>query len=248
MAWVWVLSAGLVGLAVGSGLATATHRRPAGLSATSCPTLPCCGAPIAPRDRVPVFSWVLLHGRCRQCRARLPLRDPAVEVLAAGVLVAAALRFGPSWTGAAEMALLAGLVCLAVIDLERRLLPRRVLYPTAATVLILLVVGTVAEGQWTRLAVAAACATGEFVFLYAINWMNPAGLGFGDVRLGALIGLGLGWLGWRYAVYGLLLAVVAATLTGLALVALGRAGPKTPLPFGVFLALGAAAAIFVPGL
>ena len=86
------------------------------------------------------------------------------------------------------------------------------------------------------------------MFLYAINWMNPAGLGFGDVRLGALIGLGLGWLGWRYAVYGLLLAVVAATLTGLALVALGRAGPKTPLPFGVFLALGAAAAIFVPGL
>ena len=169
-------------------------------------------------------------------------------MLVAGALVAAALRFGPSWTGAAEMALLAGLVCLAVIDLERRLLPRRVLYPTAATVLIALVVGTVAEGQWTRLAVAAACATGEFVFLYAINWMNPAGLGFGDVRLGALIGLGLGWLGWRYAVYGLLLAVVAATLTGLALLALGRAGPNTPLPFGVFLALGAAAVIFVPGL
>jgi leader peptidase (prepilin peptidase) / N-methyltransferase len=248
MGWVWVLSAGLVGLAVGSGLATATHRRPAGLSATSCPTLPCCGAPIAPRDRVPVLSWVLLHGRCRQCRARLPLRDPAVEVLAAGLLVAAALRFGLSWTAAAEMALLAGLVCLAVIDLDRRLLPRLVLYPTATTVLILLVAGTVAEGQWTRLAVATACATGEFVFLHAINSMNPAGLGFGDVRLGALIGLGLGWLGWRYAVYGLLLAVVAATLTGLALVALGRAGPKTPLPFGVFLALGAAAAIFVPGL
>jgi leader peptidase (prepilin peptidase) / N-methyltransferase len=81
-------------------------------------------------------------------------------------------------------------VCLAVIDLDDRLLPRPVLYPTAATVLILLVVGTVAEGPWTRLAVATACATGEFVFLYAINWMDPAGLGFGDVRFGALIGLG----------------------------------------------------------
>jgi leader peptidase (prepilin peptidase) / N-methyltransferase len=98
------------------------------------------------------------------------------------------------------------------------------------------------------LAVAAACATGKFVFLYAVNWMNPAGLGFGDVRLRALIGLGLGWVGWRYAVYGLLLGVVAATLTGLARVAFGRAGLKTPLPFGVFLALGAAAAMFLPEL
>ncbi len=164
------------------------------------------------------------------------------------MLAAAALRFGSLWTAAAEMALLAGLLCLAVVDLDRRLLPRRVMYPTAATVLILFVVGTIAEGEWTHLAVVAACATGEFAFLYAINWMNPAGLGFGDVRLGALIGLGPGWLGWRYAVYGLLLAVVAATLTGLALLALGRAGPKTRLPFGAFLALGAAAAIFVPGL
>jgi leader peptidase (prepilin peptidase) / N-methyltransferase len=150
IAWVWELSAGLVGVAVGSLRATATRRRTAGLSVASHSTLPCCGAPIAPRDRVPVLSGVLLHGRRRQCRARLPLRDPAVEVLAAGALVSAAVRFGLSWTAAAEMALLAGLVSQAVIDLDRRLLPRRVLYPTAATVLILLVVGTVAEGQWTR--------------------------------------------------------------------------------------------------
>lgn len=235
-----VVAAAFYGLAVGSFLNVVIHRVPQKLSvvrpASACPG---CGEPIAARDNVPVVSWLLLGGRCRHCRMTISARYPLVELLTAVVFVAVALRFGWSWSLPAETVLMGGLVALAFIDLDSLLLPRVVVYPVGVAVTAFLVLAATAQGSWHRLLIAAVCAAAELAVLFSINWISPRALGFGDVRLGPFIALGLGWLGWRYAFFGFLAANLIGAVVGIWLIATGRAGRKTPIPFGVFLALGA---------
>jgi leader peptidase (prepilin peptidase) / N-methyltransferase len=154
-----------------------------------------------------------------------------------------ALRFGLSWTVPAALVFMAGLVALAACDVEHHLLPRRIVYPTAAASGALLVVAAAASGEWRRLGIAAVCAAVGFGALLVIHAVNPKWLGFGDVRLGGLIGLVVGWV----SPLALWAALVAGDVAGLAvmsaLVALGRARRDTAFPFGVFLAAGAVIAV-----
>jgi leader peptidase (prepilin peptidase)/N-methyltransferase len=115
------------------------------------------------------------------------------------------------------------------------------------SVLALLVLAAAIEGTWHRLLVAIICGAVEFALLFLINFISPRALGFGDVRLGAVIGLALGWLGWRYAFWGFFLANILGAVVGLVLIAVHRAGRRTPIPFGVFLAIGAFLAMFISG-
>jgi leader peptidase (prepilin peptidase)/N-methyltransferase len=140
--------------------------------------------------------------------------------------------------------LLAGLLALACTDLELMLLPVRIVYPVLAGVSALLLLAAVMTGQWHRLLVAGVCAAVAFALFSAINFVNPRGLAFGDVRLSLVIGLGLGWLGPGYALLGFFVANLVAAATGIALIAAKRVTRSTQIPFGVFLALGAAAAIY----
>jgi leader peptidase (prepilin peptidase)/N-methyltransferase len=111
-----------------------------------------------------------------------------------------------------------------------------------------LLVAAAAQGSWHRLLIAAICAAVEFAFLFSIHFISPRSMGFGDVRFGPLIALALGWLGWRYAFVGFMAANLTGAAVGLALIAAGRTGRKTPIPFGVFLSLGAVLAIAFGGL
>lgn len=236
--------AGLAGLCVGSFLNVVIYRVPRGLSvvrpASACPA---CGAHVRPADNVPVVSWIVLRGRCRSCAAPIAARYPLVEALTAALFVVVALRFGWGADLAVETVLVAGLVACSFIDAEHMLLPRKVVYPLWLGVAVAIVAGAAASGDWRRAGVAAACGAIEGAVLFAIHAISPGSLGFGDVRFGPAIAAALGWLGWRYAFLGFLAANLVGAVVGLALMALGRASRKTPIPYGVFLSVGAVAAM-----
>jgi leader peptidase (prepilin peptidase)/N-methyltransferase len=239
---------GLFGLLVGSCANVVIYRVPAGLSIVKPPSAcPSCHAPVRPWDNVPLVSWALLGGRCRDCRAPISARYPVVEALVGAVLAGTGWRFGVSWTGVAEAVMAAGLVTLGFIDFDHFLLPRRVVYTTLALVAGLVIVAAATARDWHGLGVAAASAAVPWAIFFAINFVSPKGLGFGDVRLALLIGFGLGWLGAGYALLGFLLASLLGSLVGLALVSLGRANRKTAVPFGTFLAAGAIIAVLAGG-
>lgn len=236
---------GLLGLIVGSFLNVVVHRVPRGESivrpSSRCPG---CQAEIAPRDNIPVLSWLLLRGRCRHCSQPISPRYPAIE-LATGVLFAlAAVRFGPSVELAAFAALFASLVAVTAIDLELRLVPKRIVWPTFGTGLVLLAVAAAVLGEPRRLADAALGAAGAFAVLFLIHLISPRGMGFGDVRLAALLGLFLGWLGPAHVGLGLFAGFVAGGLAGILALALGRSR-KSALPFAPFLAAGTVLAVLL---
>jgi leader peptidase (prepilin peptidase)/N-methyltransferase len=245
MTSVLIAASAAFGLTVGSFLNVVVYRVPVGASVvqprSACPG---CGAEILARDNVPVLSWLLLRGRCRQCAVRISIRYPAIEALTGILFAAAALRFGWSWTLPATAVFFAGLVALAAVDLERYLLPKKIVYPTGFTTAAFLVAGAASSGSWRRLGVAVACGAGAFALFFLLNAVNPKWLGFGDVRLAAVIGLLLGWLGLAYLILGLLVANLSGFVVIAGLMAAGRAGRKTPIPYGVFLAIGAVAAVF----
>jgi leader peptidase (prepilin peptidase)/N-methyltransferase len=236
---------GLIGLAVGSFLNVVIYRVPRKESVvrprSACPS---CGTPIANRDNIPVLSWLLLRGRCRTCRQPISPRYPLVELGTALLLAGAAVRFGLDWSLPAFLVFLAGLLALAFTDLEHFLLPVRIVYPMLALVGALLLVAAAASGQWSRLGVAVATGVVATAIFFAINFVYPRGMGFGDVRLAGVIGLALGWLGAGIALLGFFLGFLLGALVGVALIVTKRIDPKSHVPFGVFLALGAFIAVY----
>jgi leader peptidase (prepilin peptidase)/N-methyltransferase len=236
----------LLGLAVGSFLNVVIYRVPRHLSIVSprsaCPE---CATPIENRDNVPVVSWLLLRGRCRHCGHPISARYPLVEGATGLLFLGAALRYGFYAALPAMLAMLAGLLALGCIDLEWMLLPRRVVYPLLGIVAALLLAAAIGTGDYRSLWVAAACAAAWFTLFYAINRIDERYLGFGDVRLALVLGLGLGWLGVTAVLLGFFAANILGAAVGIALIAAKRMRRDHPVPYGVFLAIGAGIAIYV---
>lgn len=233
-----VILAGLAGLVIGSFLNVVAYRLPRKESVASpgsrCPS---CGEPVRPYDNVPVLSWLLLRGRCRHCGAPISWHYPAVE-LTTGVLYAAVVAARDDAAGIAlGLILVTALVPIVVIDLEHRLIPNLITGP-AAIAAVLAAVALDLDGL-PELLIAAAIA-GGFFLLAAMAY--PRGMGMGDVKLAGLLGLCLG----RAVAPALMIALVSGVLVGGVVMArLGaRAGRKTAVPFGPFLALGGAVALF----
>jgi leader peptidase (prepilin peptidase)/N-methyltransferase len=228
--------AGLFGLVLGSFLNVVIHRLPRGESVAYPPSrCPACGAGISFADNIPLLSYLILKGRCRHCRARIPLRYPASELLTGALFLLAALRFGVGLDLLWALALILFLVALAGIDLEHRLLPNLLTLPGVAVGLALSAARD--PGSWWVYPLAAALAFGGML---ALALAYPGGMGMGDVKFAALLGSFLGF----YAFLALFLAALAGALAGGTLVAAGRATRKSALPFGVFMSLGAGMALF----
>lgn len=231
---------GLFGLMVGSFANVVIYRVPAGRSIVKPPSAcTACDAPVRPWDNVPVISWFVLRGRCRNCGACISPRYVIVEALMGVIFATVGLRFGISWTGVGEAVLAAGLVALGFIDLDHLLLPRRVVYVTLAAVAAIFVAGAAVGDEWHRLLIAALSGIVPWALFFTINFVSPKAMGFGDVRLALLMGFGLGWLNAEYAFLGFVVASFLGSIVGVALMLMGRAGRKTPIPFGTFLASGA---------
>lgn len=222
-------------LAVGSFLNVVAARVPLRRSIAS-PGSACmgCGTPIKWYDNIPVLSWLLLRGRCRSCGAGISWRYPAVE-LATAVLVGACFwKFGLTWEAAVASLFCAVLVVLSAIDVERRIVPNRIVLPAAAVVLVgqTLVHPSV---EW----LAAGLGGSLFLFLAALAY--PRGMGMGDVKLALLLGFAVGRT--------VPIAIFAGTLFALVPSAVlfarhGVAARKMAIPFAPFLALGGLLALF----
>ena len=235
----------ILGLAIGSFLNVIIYRVPRSLSIVSPRSAcPACGAPIRELDNLPVVSWLLLRGRCRSCRAHISARYPLVELTCAGLFAGTAARFGCSWDLPAYLVLFAGLLALSCVDVEMMLLPRKIVYPLTAMVGLLLVMAAGATGLWRALLVAALSALGWFAVFFTINLINDRFLGFGDVRLAPVLGLSLGWLGVGYVFLGFFAANVFGAIIGVALISIKRRSRQARIPYGVFLSLGCALAVF----
>ena len=230
--------AGVMGALAGSFLNVVVHRLPRRESlvrpASHCPH---CGVPVKPYDNIPILSFLLLRGRCRNCSGRISPRYPLVEALTAALCVGAVL----SHQSAAGIALGVTLVLLvvpaALIDLEHRIIPNRL---TAAGAILALALGAALDPAGEPERLLAAAAAGGFLLLAAIAY--PGGMGIGDVKLAGVMGLFLG----RSVAAALVVALLSGALVGMVIIAHkgARAGRKTAVPFGPFLALGALVAVF----
>jgi leader peptidase (prepilin peptidase) / N-methyltransferase len=240
-----ILLCAVFGLAVGSFLNVVIYRVPRHESIVSPPSsCPTCGTAIAARDNVPVVSWLLLRGRCRHCHSPISPQYPLVELATAALFAGLAARFGYDWALPAYLALFAGLLALSWIDVERMLLPKAIVYPLLVIVSVLLLIPAGVYGVWHSYWVAWAFAGGWFVAFFLMNFASPRLLGFGDVRLAPVLGLGLGWLGWRYVILGFFAANLIGAVIGIALILTKRLERQSRIPYGVFLAIGTAIAVF----
>jgi leader peptidase (prepilin peptidase) / N-methyltransferase len=234
----WIAVAALGGLLVGSFFNVLISRLPEGESLVSpgsrCPH---CGHPVRPYDNVPVLSWLWLRGRCRDCGEPISARYPLVEALTAVLCALVVVAKGAdedAWLG---IALVLTLVPITFIDLDHRIIPNRIVGPSAVVALAILALTDV-DALPEHL--IAAVAAGGFFLLAALAY--PRGMGMGDVKLAALLGLYLG----SSVAPALLAAMLSGTVVGGAIIARkGVAeGRKTAVPFGPFLALGALVGLF----
>lgn len=237
-----VIFAFVLGLVAGSFVTAVAHRVPRGVSiAGSRSQCPACGAQIPAYDNVPVFSWLLLRGQARCCGARVSPRYPLTE-LGLGVLFALTVlvhRDDSVAEVAIDLIFLAMLAAITLTDLEQRIIPNKILL-AGAILCLAIAVPTDPSGLPERLA-AAAIAGGLF-FLVVLAY--PKGMGLGDVKLTATMGLFLGWA----VAPAILVGLFAGSIVGVTLIARHGAGArKMAIPFGPFLALGGVVGMLVGG-
>jgi leader peptidase (prepilin peptidase)/N-methyltransferase len=235
----------LLGLLVGSFLNVVIARVPQSRSilhpGSACPV---CEHPVRAYDNVPVLSWFLLRGRCRDCSAPIAWRYPAVEATTGVLFVAAGLRFG--WTPylGVALVLLASGTALFLIDLEHQRLPFAITGVTAGAAAAVL--GADAFLNGASPVVTALLSTAAWLAVYGGIWLvtSGRGMGLGDVALAPVLGLALGWLGWGATLVGLMGGFVIGALVSVVLLGSGRAGRRTRVPHGPFLLTGAALGLF----
>ena len=226
-----VLVIGLLGLLVGSFLNVVIHRLPRGESlvrpASRCPS---CGAAVKPYDNIPVVSWLLLRGRCRNCGTSISARYPIVEALTAAAFAGAALTRGVDDDLALWLPFAAVLIAVAGIDLDHRIIPNKIVLPAAVWGLVATILFRPDNIDDSLIAGGIA-----FTALFLAALAYPAGMGMGDVKLAGVMGIYLG----SGVAPAMLVAFLAGSIVGIAIIAReGRDARKKGVPFGPFLALG----------
>jgi leader peptidase (prepilin peptidase)/N-methyltransferase len=231
--------AGVLGAVFGSFLNVVAYRLPRHESIVK-PASHCtrCGTPVKPYDNIPILSWLLLRGHCRSCASPISPRYPLVEALTAALCVGAVLVHHSASAIALSIVLILLVVPIALIDLEYRIIPNRL---TALGAVLALAIGLALDPACEPERLIAAAAAGGFFLLAALAY--PGGMGMGDVKLAAMMGLFLG----ASVAAALLIALLAGVALGAVVIARkgARDGRKTAVPFGPFLALGALVAVFV---
>lgn len=248
-----VLVGGL-GSVIGSFLNVVVHRVPLAQSVVHPPSAcPSCGAAIRARDNIPVLSWLLLHGKCRDCAAPISIRYPLVELGTAVAFTLVALGWLPAVLAAdsAALAVAASLeliaflflasvsIALTLIDLETHRLPNRIVLPAIGAMALLLAGSCLLAGDFAALGRAAIGGAALFLLYLALALGTRGGMGFGDVKLAAVVGLSAAWIGWPALIVAAVAAFVLGGLVGVVLLAARRASGRTAIPFGPWMIAGA---------
>jgi leader peptidase (prepilin peptidase) / N-methyltransferase len=224
--------AALGGLITGSFLNVVAYRLPRGESLVTpgshCPN---CDTPVKPYDNVPLLGWLLLRGHCRSCGEHISARYPVVEALTAVLAVAVVLVKHSAHDLALGLVLVAILVPIALIDFDKRIIPNKLTLPGAVAAIA---IGLALKPSGVPEQLIAGAAAGGFLLVFALAY--PRGMGMGDVKLAAVLGLFLG----RSVAVAILVGVLTGAVFGAAVMArVGvKQGRKTAVPFGPFLALG----------
>ncbi len=232
--------AALFGLLIGSFLNVVAWRLPRGESLvkprSKCPG---CATQLKAYDNIPVFSWLILRGRCRGCGERISARYPVVEAVTAALYVlVVALKWGDVLQMTLGLVLVTFLVPIAVIDLDLKIIPNKLTAPAAVLAIAL---GAVLEPSYLPEQLAAGA--GALIFFLLPTLIHQKGMGMGDVKLVAVLGLYLG----RAVAPAIFIALILGVVVGAAIIAMkGMSdGRRTKVPFGPFLAVGALVAFFV---
>lgn len=258
-----MFAVGLLGLCVGSLLNVVIHRLPKMMEAQwreECAALegrevapaetynlftprsacPQCKAPITALQNVPVVSWLVLRGKCANCRTPISARYPLVEILGGGLALLVAWRFGYSAALAFALVYVWVMLALTFIDLDTQLLPDDLTLP-------LLWLGLIANtfGVFTDLRSAVLGAAGGYMILWSVYWAfrliaKKEGMGFGDFKLLAAIGA---WTGWQVLPVAIILSASLGAVVGSLVLWLSKKDADTRIPFGPYLALGGVAAL-----
>jgi leader peptidase (prepilin peptidase)/N-methyltransferase len=251
---VTVVLAAVLGLLLGSFLNVVVYRVPIGKSIVSPPSAcPNCEHEIKPYDNIPVLSWLLLRGKCRNCAAPIAARYPLVELATSASFALVALGFAPAafaaTTSAAAVAavlvmvaflyLAAITIALALIDLDVHKLPNVIVIPAYAVSAALFGAASILSGDFGPLIGSGIAMAGLFLFYLVMALVYPGGMGLGDVKLAGVLGIYLGWAGWGAVAVGAFSAFLLAGVFSIILLATKRAGRKSGIPFGPWMFAGA---------
>ena len=235
------------GLAMGSFLNVCIYRIPAKKSLISpgshCPN---CNNPVKPYDNIPVLSFLLLSGRCRHCKVKISIRYPVVELLTALLFVAIFAVYGPTLQFLIYSLLVAGLLVITLIDLDRYIIPDRISIPGAVIGLLCSPIneqlGFGVKGMLTSVIGFFMGGVLFFVIAYVGSVVfKKESMGGGDIKLAALLGA---FLGWKGALVSFFLAFLSGAVIGAVVLLVSSKRDSTKVPFGPFLALGATCYIF----
>lgn len=245
---VLIAAVALLGLAIGSFLNVVICRVPLELSlsrpASRCPA---CEQPIRRRHNVPVFGWLILRGRCADCRAPISVRYPLVELLCAILFIAvtwqlARLQLIPALP--AYLIFVAAGLALSMIDLDVHRLPNAIVLPAYPVLALALTIAAVVLDDPSSLLRSVICGLALYGCYFVLAFCYPAGMGFGDVKLAGIIGGMLGFLSYQALLVGAFAAFVIGGVVGVALLWSRRGSRKSHLPFGPFMIAGALLALF----
>ena len=245
---------------IGSFLNVVIYRVPLKKSIVSPPSA-CgtCGHVVRRYDNIPILSWLILRGRCRDCHARISVRYPLVELGGAVFFAVVALWFVPPIFAAATTRVVVGDVlelvgmlylaaislALALIDLDTRTLPNTIVLPAYAVGGAFLAGAGILQGNPPALVLALIGAAALAALYFALYFFVPGGMGFGDVKLAGVLGLFLGFLGWPQLVVGSFAAFITGGLFSVILLVSQRGKRKSRIPFGPWMLLGAWIGILV---
>ena len=233
----------LFGAMIGSFLNVCIYRIPEGQSVitpgSECPN---CNSKIRFYDNLPIISYLLLKGKCRSCGQAVSLRYPLVELLTAGFTTAVGTVFGMTALGGTYLVLIYILIIITVIDVDHMIIPDRLVGLGLMTGIAAILVGAIEIG-WKD-AFMGSLVYGGFLYLAGVvgkRIFKKEAMGMGDVKLGIMMGL---FLGWKMSVMSLYISFLVASAVGLAAIAIGKLSRGDKIPFGPFLTVGTVIVIF----
>ena len=236
----------LLGLVVGSFINVVAYRVPLKRSVvypgSACPH---CDHPLGWKDNIPILSWVMLRGRCRYCAKRFSIRYLIVEAATAVLFALAVVVIGPVWVLPAYLWFIGVAVALTLTDLDHKLIPNRILFPSTAAAGVLLGLGAVLDGELGAYGRAILGGAAYFTVLLLIALVARGGFGFGDVKLAALLGMFAGYLGWGPLLVAMFMPFAVGGVVSILLLITRIKGRKDAIPFGPYMVLGAYLAILL---